>query len=160
MSLARKTFGGRNRKFHSSCHLNLTPFIDTLVVLLIFLVMSYSASPSYLTPTQGIELSRTSSDEGAPDKPALIVGKDGLLLNGEMLVSFTDGKPSEEYVSASIVPELKEMLERVKGADENFSGTLILQADKGVSYTIIKPVLRTAGAVGFHDIKFAGTFAE
>jgi biopolymer transport protein ExbD len=156
MALRKKSFGGRSRKFASSCHLNLTPFIDTLVVLLIFLVMSYSTSPSYLTPTQGIELSKTTSKDGAPDKPALIIGKDGLLLNGRVLVSFESGVPSEAYMDQVIVPELQEMLERVKGADENFTGTLILQADKGVPYTVLKPVLRTAGAVGFYDIKLAG----
>ena len=160
MSVVRKSFGGRNRKLAIHADLNLTPMIDTLIVLLIFLVKSYSVEPSYLTPTQNIELSKTSSKDVAPDKPALIVGKDGIMLNGNILLPFKNGIPQRDFSKDAFIPELKDSLERLKSADTNFSGTLILQADKSVPFHVIKPILRTAGVSGFFDIKFAGQGAE
>jgi biopolymer transport protein ExbD len=160
MSLVKKSFGGRNRKLVPTPDLNLTPMIDTLIVLLIFLVKSYSVTPEYLTPTQGIELSRTTSKQGAPDKPALIIGKDGILFNGVVLIAFKDGVPARDFSKDPFIPELKERLDKIKGDDTDFSGTLILQADKSIPFHVLRPILRTAGVSGFYDIKFAGSGAE
>ena len=150
----------KKKKLADNMELNLTPMIDTFVVLLIFLIKVYSSTPEYLTPTQDIELASTTSEQAAPDKPALIVGKDGLLLNGATVVGFNEGIPADGFEKLSVIPELRDVLIRLKEKDGNFSGTLILQADKGISFKIIKPILRTAGAVGYNDIKFAGVFLE
>lgn len=153
-------FGRKSRHQTVSASLNLTPMIDMMTILLVFLIKNYSTDPSYLTNTQGIELSRTTSDAGAPDKPVLIIGRDGLLLDGQTIVSFRDGVPSSGYLNAKVVPELMDALEAKKTNDVDFKGTLILQADKSVPYTTLKPVLRTAGVAGFNDIKFAGVTKE
>lgn len=160
MSVVRKSFGGRNRKPEIHADVNLTPMIDTLIVLLIFLIKSYSVTPEYLTPTQNIELSRTSSKDSAPDKPAIIIGKDGILLDGKVLIAFKNGVPIRDFSKDPFIPELKDRLDAMKGKDPNFSGTLILQADKTVPFHVLKPILRTAGVAGFYDIKFAGQGAE
>lgn len=160
MSLVHKSFGGRNRKVIVHADVNLTPMIDTLIVLLIFLVKSYSVTPAYLTPTQSIELSRTISKDAAPDKPALMIGKDGILLDGKILIAFKDGVPLRDFSKDAFIPELKERLDKLKGSDPEFSGTLILQADKTIPFHVLRPILRTAGVAGFYDIKFAGQGAE
>jgi biopolymer transport protein ExbD len=152
--------GKKRRREMASASLNLTPMIDMMTILLVFLIKNYSTDPSFLTNTQGIELSQTTSDTGAPDKPVLIIGKDGILLDGQTLVSFPSGIPSKAYLGSKVVPELMDALELKKAADADFSGTLILQADKSISYTTLKPLLRTAGVAGFNDIKFAGVTRE
>ncbi|HVJ64533.1 MAG TPA: biopolymer transporter ExbD [Bdellovibrionota bacterium] len=151
---------GKKRQQTASASLNLTPMIDMMTILLVFLIKNYSTDPSYLTNTQSIELSRTTSETSAPDKPVLIIGKDGVLLDGQTLVSFPQGVPSKAYLNAKVIPELMDALEVKKSSDADFTGTLILQADKAVPYTTLKPVLRTAGVAGFNDIKFAGVTKE
>ncbi len=152
--------GRRRRHMATAVNLNLTPMIDMLVILLVFLIKSYSASPSYLTPTQGITLSNTKSQDGAPDKAALIIGKDGVILEGSTIIAFENAKPSKAFLRAGVIDELKVALENIKAKDPNFSGTLILQADKDISFDVLKPILRTAGVAGFFDIKFAGVLKE
>lgn len=151
---------GKKRREVAAAGLNLTPMIDMMTILLVFLIKNYSTDPSYLTNTQGIELSQTTSEVGAPDKPVLIIGKDGVLLDGQTLVSFPGGVPSKAYLNSKVVPELMDALEQKKAGDVDFTGTLILQADKGISYITLKPVLRTAGIAGFTDVKFAGVTKE
>jgi biopolymer transport protein ExbD len=155
-------FAGRRRRAAqaSMVNLNLTPMIDMFVILLVFLIKSYSATPTYLTNTQGITLADTQSEDGAPDKAALIVGKDGLILEGSTIIAFEDGKPSKAFLKAGVLEELKGALEAIKEKDADFTGTLILQADKDISFDILKPILRTAGVVGYFDIKFAGVLKE
>lgn len=67
--------GRRRRHMATAVNLNLTPMIDMLVIILVFLIKSYSASPSYLTPTQGITLSNTKSQAEHPTKPLLSLVK-------------------------------------------------------------------------------------
>lgn len=153
-------FGHRNRRQVVAASLNLTPMIDMMTILLVFLIKSYSADPSYLTNTQSIALSRTTSSEVAPDKPVLMIGRDGVLLDGQTLVSFHDGVPTPGYLNSKVIPELMDALAAKKAADASFTGTLILQADKSISYTTLKPLLRTAGVAGFNDIRFAGVTKE
>ncbi len=153
-------FGKKRRHNSAAATLNLTPMIDMMTILLVFLIKNYSTDPSYLTNTQSIALSQTTSDTGAPDKPVIIIGKDGVLLDGQTLISFQSGVPSKAYLNSKVIPELMDALELKKASDADFSGTLILQADKSISYTTLKPVLRTAGVAGFTDIKFAGVTKE
>ena len=148
--------GSKRRGCDTGGGLNLTPMIDTFIVILIFLVKSYSTSPSYITPTQGIELSETVSSEGAPNKPSLIVGKDGLFFDNKLVYPFKDGKTPKSFHTKNTIKELQVLFNRIKGEDKDFTGTLILQADKSITYKILKPILRTAGASGFNDIKIAG----
>ncbi len=138
--------------------LNLTPMIDMMTIILVFLIKSYSVSPSYLTPTQEIRLSPTTSESVAPDRAVLIIGKDGILIEGQKVIAFQNGKASADFLKRDSVPELYKALKELhtRAQIKTPSGTLILQADRELSYSILKPILRTAGLAGFNDIKFAG----
>ena len=162
----RKKFGlSASKKLKtSSGHgvgLNLTPMVDLLTIILVFLIKSYSTTPQYLTPTQDIQLTMTKSETTAPDAPVLIVGKDGILVEGAVVVAFKEGKPSKDFNLKKTLPELSDALKKlVAKAKQEHSHTLILQADKSVAYDTLKPILRTAGVVGFTDIKFAGNYSN
>jgi biopolymer transport protein ExbD len=170
----RGAFGGRAG---SSAHgggghgggLNLTPMIDMLVILLVFLIKNYSTDPAFLTPTQGIDLAKTESEQAAQNQAVVIVGKDGIIVDGKMVVPFKQGKMDPALARAADIPELSQVLTKLadktkfiaeKNTSVKFTGTLILQADKSVPFDSLRPILRTAGKVGYNDIKFAGVFAE
>ena len=165
-------FGGRGGS-HSAggpaAHLNLTPMVDLLTIILVFLIKTYSVTPAFLTPTQGIALAETQSESEAPDKAVLIVGKNGIMFEGKVVVAFVNGELPAKSIRGGELPELRSALEAVaaktkfiasKNSTVEFTGTLILQADKELPFDSLKPVLRTAGMAGFHDIKFAGVFLD
>ncbi len=155
-----KSRGGAHLKH--SAGLNLTPMIDMMTIILVFLIKSYSVSPSYLTPTQEIKLSTTTSENMAPDRAVLIIGKNGILIEGKNVVPFKNGTPDKAYFSQDTIPALYNALVEVakRSTQESSSGTIILQADKGISFDFLRPVLRTVGVAGYHDIKFAGVYEE
>lgn len=158
-SQARKHF---NSMAGHGAGLNLTPMIDMMTIILVFLIKSFSVSPAYLTPTQDIKLSVTSSENEAPDRAVLIIGKDGILIEGQTVIAFKDGKPSAQFLKQDTIPELYKALKELhqRAQTKTPSSTLILQADRELAYTLFKPILRTAGLAGFTDIKFAGVFAD
>jgi biopolymer transport protein ExbD len=149
--------------------LNLTPMIDLLTILLVFLIKNYSVNPYFLTPTQNIKLANTVSESVAPDKAVLLIGKDGIMIEGKLVVSFEGKKVEEVKFDEKKIAELKTGLETLanktkfiseKNSQVQFTGTLILQADKDLPFEIMKPILKTAGIVGFNDIKFAGVYPD
>jgi biopolymer transport protein ExbD len=162
--------GGAGRRAHGgAASLNLTPMIDMFTILLVFLIKSYSTDPAFLTPTQNIELSKTTSEKIAPNEMVLIIGKDGILVEGKLVVAFKDGTIDSKLVKAGVLPELQKALEAQaaktkfiaeRNSSVKFSGTLILQADQKLPFDSLKPVLRTAGLVGYNDIKFAGLYED
>lgn len=157
--MAFSTFG-RSRKSHDAAHmLNLTPMIDVMVIILIFLVKSYSVTPQYLTPAKDLKLAAITSDVSAPDNATLVVGMDGIRIDDQVVVNFAQLKASA--FSEASWPELERKLRQLQ-KDKKFKGSdvLILQADRGLAFDYLKPVIRTAGAAGFKDIKFAGSFED
>jgi biopolymer transport protein ExbD len=149
--------------------LNLTPMIDMMTIMLVFLIKSYSVDPAFLTPTQDITLAETTSEMAAPDKAVLMIGKDGIMIEGKLIVAFKNGEISKTDLMGGEIPELRKALEAVanktkfiaaKNSTVQFTGTLILQADRELAFEAMKPILRTAGLAGFHDFKFAGVYAE
>jgi biopolymer transport protein ExbD len=158
------SFGAGSARHQAVGHaasLNLTPMIDMMTIILVFLVKSYSVAPQYLTSTQEIQLSATTSEITAPDAPVVIIGKDGVLVDGAVVVNFKEGKPAATFLKAQTVPELLAAFKGIAAkAKKEQSKTLILQADRFVSYDTLKPILRTAGVAGFTDIKLAGRFKE
>lgn len=167
-------FGGAGGHSHAggSGHgtgLNLTPMIDMLTILLVFLIKNYSVTPYFLTPTQEIKLAETSSETAAPDKSVLFIGKDGIMVEGKVIIPFKNQKIEEVVFSEKDLADLQNSLMALasktkaiseKNTDVKFTGTLILQADRELPFAIMKPVLKTAGVVGFNDIKFAGLYPE
>lgn len=155
------SFGMKAGHGHGGAHLNLTPMIDMMVVLMIFLVKVYSMEPEYLTKTQDIELAQTLSPVAAPDAPVIMIGKDGIVVEGRVVVPLVDGKGIQ--TKGGIIPELRDELSRMAKAakeaqGEKFQGTLILQADQSIPFDSLKPVFRSAGLAGFLDFKFAGIY--
>ncbi len=169
-------FGGGGGGGHASAAggghgggLNLTPMIDLLTILLVFLIKSYSVNPYFLTPTQNIKLANTVSETVAPDKAVLIIGQDGIMIEGKVVVPFNNQKVEDVRLGTKEISDLKLALENLanktkfiaeKNSQVQFTGTLILQADKDLPFEVMKPILKTAGVVGFNDIKFAGIYPD
>lgn len=173
-SLSRRQSFGMSRSrggvnTGGSAHINLTPMIDLMTIMLVFLIKSYSTDPAYLTPTANIELAQTTSEKVAPNEAVIIIGKDGLLVDGKLIVKLKDGAIESGEMQKGLLPALQTALQTMadktraiaeKNSTVKFSGTLILQADKQLPFDSLKPILRTAGVVGFNDIKFAGVYLE
>jgi biopolymer transport protein ExbD len=162
-------FGGSHRGGGGAAShdggLSLTPMIDMFIILIVFLIKGFSTEPAFLTPTQGIELAFTSSDVSAPNSAVLIIGKDGIIIEGKLVVPFKDGVVQSTTLKGGEFPELHKSLKDLadktkfiaeKNSSVKFTGTLILQADRQLPFETLRPILRTAGLAGYNDIKFAG----
>ena len=108
----RRRFSKRKHQ-KEEASLQITSMADILTIILVFLIKSYSVDPAFLTPTQNISLAMTTSEQAAPDKAVMIVGHDGILIEGKLIVPFKNGEVSNSDVKGGELPELRKTLEEM-----------------------------------------------
>ena len=157
--------GGKKSTFAS---LQLTPLIDMFIVMVIFLLMSFSATGEIGASAKDIKLPFAEKVEEI--KRALIIA-----------VSYPEGDPNGGVVTleGSEVATARDLLEddspdwkiaklteqlevhknnwKVTHPNENFPGEIIMQIDQNVDFKIIKKVMYSAGVAGYTNMLFAVT---
>jgi biopolymer transport protein ExbD len=152
--VAKKVAGGGNRSTNAS--LSLTSMIDFLVVTVVFLLMTFSASGE--TPiAKGLNMPKAENTLDMMDAPmAAIVGSQVLV----------DGSPAgntravEESDRMQRMDELfnvlkaKRELWKQTHPNKDFPGVVLLQIDQNVKAVVVKSVFQTAAFAGFPNVSF------
>ena len=169
----------RGRKtIHKDFELPLTSMMDILVIILVFLLKSYSTSTNSFSSVPGIQLPISKTQEMTPDSLHLIVTPEAITFENQRVVEFVqtadslNGKqPSYAFKQDDLdesgmrVARLYDALNRARekaevlrakstARDENgqplpFEGILAIQADKRVKYDTLRKIMYTAGAAQF-----------
>lgn len=167
---------GRRKRAGTGDVLMLASMLDILMAILFFLLKNYSSSVSDFAIGRDISLPQSSAL--LPPMPALqlVVTQKAVLLDDKEICKILDGDidPKELYrdgiTVVRLAQELKLQRERaqrfqnIKGqTDEEgkpldpnaFSGTIVLQADKGLTFNALKKIIYTAGISDFVMLKLA-----
>ncbi len=149
-----KVMGGGGRNVNAS--LNLTAFIDFLIVTVIFLLMSFSASGE-IAVDKNITLPQAENVQEVLDAPMVSVNGNQVLVNGTPAGST---RAIEDVGRMQKVDEVFELLKRQRemwksfNPQKPFPGVAILQVDENVSSLVVKSVFQTAAFAGYPNISF------
>lgn len=156
LRFVRARAGGRGRA-PVDASIPLVPFIDFLIVLVVFLLSSFgsgeiaAARPNLVVPTaihgRDLELS-----------PIITIDERSLTLDGRRMadtatIAATVGVERIE----PLVQDLR-TLERnwsVLHPTEPFPGTVVIQADRATDFRVIKSVMFSAAQAGYTNLSFA-----
>ncbi|MSP25568.1 MAG: biopolymer transporter ExbD [Myxococcales bacterium] len=139
-----------------SASLNLTAFIDFLIVTVIFLLMSFSASGEMIVD-KNISLPQAENVQEVLDAPMVAVNGNQVLVNGTPAGST---RAIEDVGRMQKVDEVFELLKRQRemwksfNPQKPFPGVAILQVDENVSALVVKSVFQTAAFAGYPNISF------
>lgn len=150
----KKVSGGGHRNTNAS--LSLTSMIDFLVVTVVFLLMTFSASGE--TPVaKGLNLPMAQNTLDMIDAPIVAV------VGSQILV---DGAPSgntravEESDRMQRIDELFNLLKAKRELwkqthpNKDFPGVVMLQIDQHIKAVVVKSVFQTAAFAGFPNVSF------
>jgi len=136
--------------------LSLTSMIDFLVVTVVFLLMTFSASGE--TPlTKGVMLPKAENTIDMIDAPIVAVTGSQILVDG---APAGNTRAIEDSKRLQRVDELFNML---KGKRETwkqarpgkeFPGVVVLQIDQDVQAVVVKSVFQTAAFAGYPNVSF------
>ena len=167
----------RGRKKHRETELQLTSMMDVLVIILVFLLKSYSTSTNNFTTLPGLKLPISGSQDLPPDSLHLIITPEGMTFENQRIVefeltstsldseaSYTIKKTDLAEDSRRITPlfdalvkarDQAELLRAKSKARDDagnplpFDGVLAIQADKRVHYDTIRKIMYTAATAGY-----------
>jgi biopolymer transport protein ExbD len=139
-----------------NANLNLVSFIDFLVVTVIFLLMSFSASGE-IAVDKNVKLPKAENVEDVIDAPMVAVNGNNILVDG---VAAGNTRAIEELGRLQKIDELFNMLKakrelwKTVQPNKQFPGVCILQVDQDVPALVVKSVFQTAAFAGYPNVSF------
>lgn len=161
------SFVKRRKKLPSSFKIQITSMVDMFVILLVFLIKSYSTSPVQIAPSDDIRLPASESTTNPVETLKVMVSKSGVFVEGQKVIELTDGKIDKKFLDSSdtnYIPELFKFLDAEAKKTQDiakinttvtFDGKILVQADKDLNYELLKKVMHTSAVAGYSDVKFA-----
>jgi biopolymer transport protein ExbD len=125
----------------------LTSLIDVMTILLVFLIQSFSAEGSLVSATPAVALPLSSATAAPQPHPTVTMTTDALLLDGKKVVALRELHKSE---ALSIAALEKALGARNKG-DTAAAASVVVEADRRISFADVKKVLYTCSKAGFSD---------
>ena len=174
------------RKIHRDFELQLTSMMDILVIILVFLLKSYSTSTNSFSSVPGIKLPISKTQDLPPDSLDIIVTPEAITFDNVHVVEFVQsadtlngGQPTYAFKQEDLdennmrIARLYDALTKARekaellrakspardaeGKPLPFDGILAIQADKRVKYDTLRKIMYTAGAAQFRTFRLLAT---
>jgi biopolymer transport protein ExbD len=158
-----KKFGRAKRSVYAA--LTLTSLVDVMTIIVIFLLMNFSANGEVLYMTKDIRLPDAYHGAQLDRAPVISVSGEAVTFDGRMVVNTADLAKGD----ALNVPELEDALRDEKrryeaihqnDPDHPFRGLINVQADRRIPFKVIKRIMFACNQSGFGNINFAALSRE
>lgn len=152
--IQKKFSGGGHRAVDAA--LNLTSFIDFLIVVVVFLLMSFSASGE-VPLDKNTKLPSAENTIDMVDAPMVAITGTQILVDG---VNAGSTRAIEEAGRLMKIDELHNVLKNKRelwkqlNPGKSFPGVVVLQVDKRVPALVVKSVFQTAAFAGYPNVSF------
>ena len=178
----------RRRRIDMTFELQLTSMLDVMVIILVFLLKTYSASNTSFESVAGLEMPVSHTQEIPKDSLHLIITPEAITFENERIVEFVQsaenladdlGEAHAKYrfntrdldenglrvlplYDALLKAKDKSELLRAKSGQTAplFDGVLAIQADKRIQYDTLRKVMYTAGSAGYTVFRLLARKAE
>jgi biopolymer transport protein ExbD len=148
---------------HAMAYLNITPMMDMMTILLVFLLKQFSVEAAAATMAEGLVLPKSSIETQRPLAVNITVSQNAVLVEGDAVTTVRAGSvdPSVKrdgangYYITPLVEVLTKHANRLKkiGAmgGSVFDGTAMVMVDKNTPYRLLTEVLYSAGQAEFKN---------
>ncbi len=147
--------------------IQITSMVDMFVILLVFLLKSFSTSPVQITPNKDLTLPESTVAADPQDVLKLVVSKNGIFVEDKKVVDLQSGEllpEDSDKTDSQFIRKLFEELDvqakktrNIASVNETveFDGKILMQADRDLPYAMLQKVLYTSMLAGYADMKLA-----
>ncbi len=157
--------------------LSLTAMVDMFTVLVVFLLMNYQSTGEVIPMKENVDLPQASSVDELEPANVVVVGPDGIELNGEKFETFAEVEAAQDWILPKFKRALEDQIEKDrKEREESVSAKIqdavkkakapdaesdyivkkvTIQADKKIDILSLKKVMYTITEAGGDAINFA-----
>ena len=155
LKFVQKRVGGKGGRALSAS-LNLTSMIDFLVMIVVFLLMTFSASGE-IPVDKNVKLPKAENTIDMVDAPMIAVNGSQVIVDG------TAAGSTRAIEEAGRLQRIDELFNILKGKREvwkqlhpgkDFPGVVVLQVDQDVPAVVVKSCFQTAAFAGYPNVSF------
>jgi biopolymer transport protein TolR len=147
MNLKKKKFSSGRGGISDLIKPQMTSLIDILTLLLVFLIQSFNAEGTLITPSSDLVLPSSSSKKQPSPSIMLEVTRDGVVAEGKQLAENKSFAGSADFLITSVY----DWLARKKNKTAAQQKKIIIQCDRDIEFNIVKRVMYTCSKAGFTD---------
>jgi len=155
--------GRRPRGHHAPvkpARVMLTALVDSLLILLVFLIKSLDAEGALFTTTAGLQLPISSAHKWPAPSLVVTVARENILLEGRPVALVQECLSSPDLIIpglAAVLQKKKELTEYIAARSSlaRFQGEVTIAADLNSNYTLLRKVLYTCSQTGYSRFNFA-----
>jgi biopolymer transport protein ExbD len=150
----KRVAGGAHRGVNAS--LSLTSFIDFLIVTVVFLLMTFSASGE-IPQDKHVKLPEAQNTLDMIDAPMVAISGSQILVDGNQAGNtraIEDSKRLQRVDELFNVLKGKRELWKSIHPGKDFPGVVVLQIDQDVQAIVVKSVFQTAAFAGYPNVSF------
>src|SRR4051794_13065522 len=145
--------------------LNITPMMDMMTIILVFLLKSFTSSSALIQLDQNLQVPASSTHLKPKEAVPITITRKVVLVEGSPVVPVNNGrvdatyKPQGEngYLIAPIKDKLDLVAKREQRVAERmghkFDGELMVVADKSTPYRLLTEVLYSCGQAGYANYR-------
>ena len=147
----------RQRTHHGS-HMALVPFIDMLMMLVVFLLL-HSSEVEILPNTKNITIPQSIAEIKPRETVVVMVTTEDLLVNGRIIAKVADLRGNDaQLVIEPLRAALKEQSDsslRTAAQDDLADREVTIMGDRGTPFAVLKRVMATATAADYGKVSLA-----
>jgi biopolymer transport protein ExbD len=157
LAFVAKKVSGHGRKA-TNVDIPLIPFIDFLIVLVVFLLISFSASGELLAQKPNLQMPKAQNVVNLEISPVIAIDTIVVTLDGRRMADTATlaADPKVERIE-QMIQDL-ETLKRnwsILHPQQPFPGQVIMQADVSIDFRVIKKIMFSAAQAGYPNVSFA-----
>ena len=137
--------------------LQLTSMMDMFVIILVFLLKTYSTQGQLINPSQDLTLPSSMTQQMPELGLDVTVSSDWILVNGKPIEHTANVEAQDDYIIPGLQEELDKYaleaarMEELYGA--KFSGKVTIQGDKYLPYRTLIKVMATCGQSDYPNMR-------
>jgi biopolymer transport protein ExbD len=145
--------------------LNITPMMDMMTIILVFLLKSFTASSSLIPQDQNLSLAPSMTRMQMKQAVPITITKRVILVEGEAVASINNGKvdPASKrdgengYYITNLVDTLQKVSNKERKVAEltgrPFDSELMIVADRNTPYRLLTEILYSCGQAGYANYR-------
>ena len=149
--------GKRKKQPPAVARLQITSMMDMFTIILIFLLFSFSNNPETLDLDKEVFLPESSSKLDYKDSIRLVLTKEFLKLDGEIVSVVNEGALENLDVLFEKLKKYREVADKLTSTlpEEERREHILFMCDKTLSFKTINSIVKTAGRAGYPNFQFA-----
>lgn len=154
---ANKALSGGGKKIQGNSDLLLTPLIDMFVILVVFLIMNFSASGELVTISKDIDLPKARTTAELERAPIIQISARTVAVEGIRVGESEDILQDQDLRIPALTDKLQEMrkIDEMMHPGQAFKGQIVINCDKNIDFRLIRKVMFAAADAGYVNFNYA-----